>query len=260
MSSLVKIAFILLAAVGAWHIFTPPQSPAGAGERIKVDGLERSFGSVVRIHAQVLKVRLASRSFLRGQVAPIPASATHPYAYVVFRPREPPRRARRLSVLRVVFIAVVVLLFLPLYDNVASIAAAATTGSGTTCRVCGRMPGDGRSWPAAPCMLQDSRLALHVRARPTEAPSASDERSICICAPPGLQRRFVRNRGHFARTLWPGLLVGTGGVVGHTSRADLRLVLVRDGGVRGCEYCIAWPEGGCALKEGVWIPVGCVGG
>jgi hypothetical protein len=59
MSSLVKIPLMVAAAFGAWHALTPPQPPAGARERVKVDGLERSFGRIVRIHAMVWKVRLA---------------------------------------------------------------------------------------------------------------------------------------------------------------------------------------------------------
>jgi protein-S-isoprenylcysteine O-methyltransferase Ste14 len=57
MSSLVKVPFIIVGAFGAWCAFTPPQPPPGARERVKVDGMERSFGRVVRIHALVLKVR-----------------------------------------------------------------------------------------------------------------------------------------------------------------------------------------------------------
>ena len=56
MSLLVKIPLLLVAALGAWYALTPPQPPPGAQERVKSGGVERSFGSVVRIHAFVWKV------------------------------------------------------------------------------------------------------------------------------------------------------------------------------------------------------------
>jgi hypothetical protein len=59
MSLLVKIPLIVAAAFGAWYALTPPQPPPGARERVKSGGVERSFGSVVRIHAFVWKVCLA---------------------------------------------------------------------------------------------------------------------------------------------------------------------------------------------------------
>ncbi|KAN0128539.1 hypothetical protein V8E53_013584 [Lactarius tabidus] len=55
MSSLVKIPLIIVAVFGAWYALTPPQPPPGAQERVKSGGVERSFGSVVRIHAFVWK-------------------------------------------------------------------------------------------------------------------------------------------------------------------------------------------------------------
>ena len=52
----VKAFLILVAAVGAWHALTPPQPPPNSQERVKSGGVERSFGSVVRIHALIWKV------------------------------------------------------------------------------------------------------------------------------------------------------------------------------------------------------------
>ena len=52
----VKALFTLVAAVGAWYALTPPQPPPRSQERVKSGGVERSFGSVVRIHALVWKV------------------------------------------------------------------------------------------------------------------------------------------------------------------------------------------------------------
>ncbi|KAH9971333.1 hypothetical protein BGW80DRAFT_1460604 [Lactifluus volemus] len=62
MSSLVKIPFIAIAAFGAWYALTPPQPPPGARERVKFDGVEGSFGSVVRIHALVWKCSILAVS------------------------------------------------------------------------------------------------------------------------------------------------------------------------------------------------------
>ena len=58
MSLLVKIPLLVVAALGAWYALTPPQPPPDAQERVKSGGVERSFGSVVRIHAFVWKVCL----------------------------------------------------------------------------------------------------------------------------------------------------------------------------------------------------------
>ncbi|KAN0137363.1 hypothetical protein V8E53_004808 [Lactarius tabidus] len=55
MSLLVKIPLLVAAALGAWYALTPPQPPPGAQERVKSGGVERSFGSVVRIHAFIWK-------------------------------------------------------------------------------------------------------------------------------------------------------------------------------------------------------------
>jgi hypothetical protein len=79
MSSLVKIPLVIVAAFGTWYALTPPQPPPGAQERVKSDGVERSFGCVVRIHALVWKVRPA----LCGPSTRIPDSTTHPRTYSV---------------------------------------------------------------------------------------------------------------------------------------------------------------------------------
>jgi protein-S-isoprenylcysteine O-methyltransferase Ste14 len=52
----VKALLTLVAAVGAWYALTPPQPPPRSQERVKSGGVERSFGSVVRIHALIWKV------------------------------------------------------------------------------------------------------------------------------------------------------------------------------------------------------------
>jgi hypothetical protein len=98
-----------------------------------------------------------SRSLLWDPIAQIPVDTTHPHTYVVFCPCEPFRRARRLSIGRGVVIVVVLLL---LRDVRA--APAPATGHGDARCICGWMPGDGRERHTAVCMLQDSRLALHV--------------------------------------------------------------------------------------------------
>ena len=56
MSLVVKVPLILVATVGAWYALTPPQPPPRTQERVKSGGVERSFGSVVRIHALIWKV------------------------------------------------------------------------------------------------------------------------------------------------------------------------------------------------------------
>jgi len=55
-------------------------------------------------------------------------------------------------------------------------------------------------------------------------------------------------------------MVGTRRMGGFASRANVCRVLVCDGGVRALEYHVARPDGGCAPKEAVWGPVGCMGG
>ena len=52
----VKALLTLVAAVGAWYALTPPQPPPHSQERVKSRGVERSFGSVVRVHALIWKV------------------------------------------------------------------------------------------------------------------------------------------------------------------------------------------------------------
>ncbi|KAI9447525.1 hypothetical protein H4582DRAFT_7552 [Lactarius indigo] len=55
MSLLVKIPLLVTSILGAWYALTPPQPPPGAQERVKSEGVERSFGNVVRLHAFVWK-------------------------------------------------------------------------------------------------------------------------------------------------------------------------------------------------------------
>jgi hypothetical protein len=102
-----------------------------------------------------------SRSLLWGPGARILVGTTHPFVCVVFGPREPPRRAHRLSIRRGVVVTIIVVLLLPRLVRVIPAPAPAIDHS-TARRVCGWMPGDDRERHAAACMLQDSRLALHV--------------------------------------------------------------------------------------------------
>ncbi|KAI9452584.1 hypothetical protein F5148DRAFT_1235681 [Russula earlei] len=98
MSSVLKIPLILVAAVGAWYSLTPPQPPPRAQERVKSGGVERSFGSVVRVHALVWKVCTADRcprsvptyvqcsvlaSLLAELVACVSAPGTMPIVFVL---------------------------------------------------------------------------------------------------------------------------------------------------------------------------------
>ena len=62
MSLLVKIPLLVVATLGAWYALTPPQPPPDAQERVKSGGIERSFGSVVRVHAFLWKVCLISQA------------------------------------------------------------------------------------------------------------------------------------------------------------------------------------------------------
>ncbi|KAI0298906.1 hypothetical protein BC826DRAFT_1102955 [Russula brevipes] len=63
MSLTLKIPLIGLAAVGAWYALTPPQPAPGAKERVKSNGVERSFGNVVRIHALIWKCSVLASLF-----------------------------------------------------------------------------------------------------------------------------------------------------------------------------------------------------
>jgi len=81
MSSLIKIPLIAVAAVGTWYALTPPQPPPRAQERVKSDGVERSFGSVVRVHALVWKCSVLASLFLElaacvfAALSPSPSSS-----------------------------------------------------------------------------------------------------------------------------------------------------------------------------------------
>jgi hypothetical protein len=157
MSSLVKIPLVIVAAFGTWYALTPPQPPPGAQERVKSDGVERSFGCVVRIHALVWKVRPALCS---GARVPVSLIARRIHAHIVFCPCESPCRAHRLSFRRVVAVIVALPLLLQ-QANVTSTVAVANV-SGTAHCVCAWMLGDGLERHVAPRMLQNARLALHV--------------------------------------------------------------------------------------------------
>ena len=108
-------------------------------------------------------------------------------------------------------------------------------------------------------VLQNAWLALYLRAHLARGPPARDERAICIRAPPKLQRRRARRRGHAPRALWPRIMVGTGWLVWHILGAGVCARLVHDGGVRALEHLVSRANGGCTSEEAVWGRVGCVG-
>jgi hypothetical protein len=56
MSLVFKIPLLAVAAIGAWYALTPPQPAPRVQERVKSEGVERSFGNVVRMHAHIWKV------------------------------------------------------------------------------------------------------------------------------------------------------------------------------------------------------------
>jgi hypothetical protein len=56
MSLVLKIPLLAVAAIGTWYALTPPQPAPRVQERVKSEGVERSFGNVVRMHAHIWKV------------------------------------------------------------------------------------------------------------------------------------------------------------------------------------------------------------
>ena len=145
----------------------------------------------------------------------------------------------------------------PPYNEVSPTAFAR---NGTTRDIRAGVSGDGRKRRAALDMLQDSWLALHVRAYPARGPPARDERAVRVRAAPELQRRRARRRRHAPRALWPRLVVGAGGLDGHARGPAVCVVLVRDGGVRALEHLVPRTDGGRVSEEAVWGRMGCVGG
>jgi hypothetical protein len=77
MSSIVKIPLLVAATFGAWYALTPPNPPPVSKECVKSGGVERSFGSVVRIHALVWKVCLISKSLTSHRLTPPPPVFSH---------------------------------------------------------------------------------------------------------------------------------------------------------------------------------------
>ena len=178
-------------------------------------------------------------------------SPTHPTPSVLCH-REPPRRARLCAPRHLPASPT------PRPYNEAPPTAAARISATSDVRA--GVPGDGRERRTALGVLQDSWLALHVRAHPARGPQARDERAVRTRAAPELQRRRARRRGHVARALWPRLVVGAGGLVGHARGAAVCVVLVRDGGIRTLEHFVPRADGGRVSEEAVWSRVGCVGG
>jgi hypothetical protein len=153
MSQVLKIALILLAAAGTWYALTPPQPPPRVQERVKSGGVERSFGNVVRIHALVWKVCPA---------LPAPVCDGAPTLFAVFCPREPPRRARRLRIHRIIVFFVFVDAPLLLSPHIDDATAAHTHLLGTARGIRAWVPGDGSERRPAPSVLQGDGLALHL--------------------------------------------------------------------------------------------------
>jgi hypothetical protein len=253
---LVKALLTLVAAVGAWHALTPPQPPPRSQERVKSGGVERSFGSVVRIHALVWKVCYTA------PCAPT-RYTNHLMMYIstVFCHRKPHRRARCLSICHIVVVFVVAPLLLPhTKDTTTTVPTRLNRNRDTTPSFRARMSGNGRKRRVAPRMLQNARLPLHVRAHAAFRPPTGDRRAVRVCAASELQRRRARRLGHVARTLWSGLVVGRSGLAGHASGAGICHLLVCDGSVRAVEHHGARADGGCTFEEAVWCRMGRVGG
>lgn len=239
MSLALKIVLIPVAAVGAWYALTPPQPPPRAQERVKSGGVERSFGTVVRIHALIWKV--CPVSLLSSMNAPVPSLAmvrkliTLPSA--VLRSLEPSRRVRRLFNRHIAtIVTVIVIIAAPLFPSPHidddDITTTTSTHNDTTLGVRAWMSDDGGERRATPGVLQDAGLAFHFRAHPALGPPARDVRTLFIRAASELQRRRARRHRHAPRALWPRLVVGTSGVAKHAGGAGVRHVLVCHGVVR----------------------------
>jgi len=77
MSLVLKIPLIVVAAIGAWYALTPPQPPPRVQERVKSEGVERSFGNVVRMHAHIWKCSVLA-SLVAEFVACVFAASSSP--------------------------------------------------------------------------------------------------------------------------------------------------------------------------------------
>ena len=241
MSLVVKAVLTLVASVGAWYALTPPQPPPCSQERVKSGGVERSFGSVVRIHALIWKV---------CYTAPYPLDALIiMHISTVFCHRKPLRGARCLCICYIVVVFVVAPLLAYTEDTT---TVPTRLDRNTTPSFCARLSGNGRERRIAPRMLQDAWLSLHVRAHITFRPQIGDRRAVRICAASELQRRCARRLGHVARTLWSGLVVGGSGLVGHACGAVICHLLVCNGSVCAVEHHGARADGGCTFEEAVW--------
>jgi hypothetical protein len=153
MSLVLKIPLISVAAIGAWYALTPPQPPPRVQERVKSEGVERSFGNVVRMHAHIWKVGKPSMpSFPVGN-----GSLTW---FVVLCTRESPRRVRRLCIRRIVHSLATPLLLPQHIDN----TTVAPTHLDITRGVRARVSDDGRERRAPSGVLQGDGPPLHIRA------------------------------------------------------------------------------------------------
>ena len=119
---------------------------------------------------------------------------------------------------------------------------------------------DGRERRPAVGMLQDARLAVHLRSHLTRGAPARDEWAVCVRATPKLQRRRARRRRHAARALRSGLVVGARGMAGHARWPGVCARVVLDGGICALEHIVPRTDRGCISEEAVWGRVGCVGG
>ena len=140
----------------------------------------------------------------------IPLICTTPFPVVCAR--EPPRRACRLCAPRDLLASTPIQIS-PHFPQSTYVPPNAVTCVSAARNVRAGVFDNGRERRPAVGMLQDTGLALHLRGHPARGAPARDERAVCVRATPKLQRRRARRRGHAARTLWPGLLVGAGGLV-----------------------------------------------
>ena len=151
--------------------------------------------------------------------------------FAVFCNCQPPRRALSLRIRRGVVFAIFATAPLLLNPHIHD-ATTISTHLGTARGVRARMPDNSRKWRATPVVLQDARLALHIRAHIALGPPARDARAIFIRTASELQRRRARRRRHVARALWSRLVVGPSGVAEHAGGAGVCHVLVWHGDIR----------------------------
>jgi len=156
----------------------------------------------------------------------------HTWAHLeVFRNCQPPRRAIHLCICPGVVFAIFTtapLLLDPYIHDASTIATHLDTARGVRARV----PDDSRKWRTTLRVLQDARLALHIRAHTALRPLARDARAIFVRMTSELHRHRARRRGHIAHALWSQLGVGMSGMAGHAGGVGVCRVLVLHGGIR----------------------------